>query len=653
LRLAVKLSLLLAVAVTLPLVLVLAVLLPRGGAALEAQLRQLYAQDARSLSLECQKTVLDDLEALSLAARTLRLPQLDEDTRQQALLLLYKETRGADVMGLFDEKGRAVVPAVRFLTLPADAAGEHEVVTDLGMAAYSHHVPLQAALETGLAIGPVYSIPDQAGGPLPRVVLAAKVPERSWVLAMELSLRPLVRSVLEFKAGENGVAFLVDGRNRVIAHRDALLIRDRADLSAHPLLAGAGGHELLGASAVAPLLGWKVVVQQPSAEALGPLRATMRTAGLWVLLALGLAVLTGVFAVRAVTRPVQALHDAARAVASGSLEVQVESRGSDEVAQLARTFNAMTVGLRERDEMKLVLSLSTSLDLQEVLHRLLDSFAKVVHFERAAVIVARSEGYELALARGWLDHEEPRLYCPGDGADGIPERAVRRREPVITPAGDVLVVPLLSREAEVAGLIALERTGRYREEDARAAAAFLQPAAVAIDNARLFTEVKRLATTDALTGISNRRHFLLLGERLFETARRYGQPLSALMLDVDHFKRVNDRYGHAVGDEVLRALALRCRESLRSADLLGRYGGEEFAMLLPMTQAEPAESLLAERIRRAIAHEPFATGAGPVSITASIGMATLSPALSSLEELLVRADASLYDAKAAGRDQVA
>src|SRR5207237_930826 len=128
---------------------------------------------------------------------------------------------------------------------------------------------------------------------------------------------------------------------------------------------------------------------------------------------------------------------------------------------------------------------------------------------------------------------------------------------------------------------------------------FIQPAAVPLDNARLFSEVKRLATTDGLTGLSNRRHFLLLGHRVFETAKRYGQPLSALMMDVDRFKQVNDRYGHSVGDEVLREIAARTRECLRAADLLGRYGGEEFAMLLPMTQGLAAHNLLAERIRRA------------------------------------------------------
>src|SRR5205085_8752198 len=169
------------------------------------------------------------------------------------------ETRGADVIGLFDEKGNPVVPAVRFAQLSGDAAREHEAVSDLGMVSYSHHVPLDAALETGLAIGPVYTVADEAGAFLPRVVLAAKVPDRKWILAMELSLRSVLQSVVEFKAGESGQAFLVDARNRVIAHREPLLMRDRTDLSGHPLLAGARAGDLLGAVSVAPLLGWKVV----------------------------------------------------------------------------------------------------------------------------------------------------------------------------------------------------------------------------------------------------------------------------------------------------------------------------------------------------------------------------------------------------------
>ena len=643
-------SLLLACVATLPIALILALLLPRQSAALESQLKALFAQDARSLALECQKTLVDDLEALSLAARTLRLGQLDGETREQALLLLYNETRGADVLGLFDEKGKPLVPAVRFERLTAEAAGEHEPVGELGMVAYSMHVPLQAALETGLAIGPVYALPDANGTILPRVVLAARVPDRKWVLAMELSLRPLLRSIVEFRAGHTGEAFLVDARNRVIAHRQPVLIRDRADLSTHPLLAGTDPGDLLGAAAVAPMLGWKVVVQEPAAEALGPLRGALRSAALWVVLALGAAVVTGLAAVRAVTQPVQRLHEAARKVAEGSLGVTVPARGSDELAELSKTFNSMIAGLRERNEMKLVLSLSQSLDLQEVLHRLLDSLARVVPFERAAVMVSRSEGLEVALSRGYLD-EGVALARPVPAADA--QAAIAARKPLLVQAGRMLLLPLLSREDQAAGLVCLERGSPYDEPAGRLAFEFIQPAVVAVDNARLFSEVKRLATTDALTGLSNRRHFLLLAQRLFETARRYGQPLSALMLDVDRFKQVNDRYGHGTGDEVLRAVADRTRRCLRAADLLGRYGGEEFALLLPMTPAIAAHSMLAERIRREVAHQPIETAAGRVAITVSIGVASLTPRMESLEHLLMEADARMYEAKAAGRDRVA
>jgi diguanylate cyclase (GGDEF)-like protein len=648
-RLAAKLSFLLACAVTVPLLLVLLFLFPRQGAALQAQLGQLFAQDARALALECQKTVVDDLDALSLAARTLRLADLDPETRQQALLLLYKETRGADVLGLFDEHGNPVVPAVRFAQLGEDAAREHETVSELGMISYSHHVPLDAALETGLAVGPVYAVPDQTGAVLPRVVLAAKVPERKWVLAMELSLRPLLRSIVQFKAGESGQAFLVDGRNRVIAHRDTVLMRDRTDLSGHPLLAGSSGSELLGAAAAAPLLGWKVVVQQPASEALGPIRGAMRTAAIWVLVSLLVAVATGLIAVRAVTRPVQTLHAAAQSVAEGSLEVSVPARGSDELAALSRTFNVMTAGLRERDQMKLVLALSQSLDLQEVLHRLLDSLARVISFDRAVVFVARGDELELALSRGYVTGEDlrpPRL-------DEEQEKVIAERRPALSAGGRTVVLPLLSREEQVAGAVCLERNTPYDEQAARLGFAFIQPAAVAVDNARLFSEVKRLATTDALTGISNRRHFLLLGQRIFETARRYGQPLSALMMDVDRFKQVNDRHGHALGDKVLQEVAERTRSCLRAADLLGRYGGEEFALLLPMTQAFAAQSMLAERIRRAVSQQPIETQGGPVSVTVSIGVASLSPQTATLEQLLMQADARMYEAKDAGRNQVA
>jgi len=125
-----------------------------------------------------------------------------------------------------------------------------------------------------------------------------------------------------------------------------------------------------------------------------------------------------------------------------------------------------------------------------------------------------------------------------------------------------------------------------------------------------------------------------------------------MMLDVDHFKRVNDRYGHHVGDQVLRTLAERCKSALRSGDVLGRYGGEEFAILLPGTSQQNAATALAERIRRKVAEDPIDTDAGAVKVTVSVGVAEMDEAMSHPEDLFKRADAALYEAKQAGRNRV-
>jgi diguanylate cyclase (GGDEF)-like protein len=643
-RLPVKLSLLLAAATTIPLMLTTTVLLPRGARALHERMDALYAQDARGLALECQRTLIDQLEALSLAARTLRLGELDAATREQALLLLYKETRGANVMGLYDEHGKPVAPEVRFENLDAEVAGQHEPVSDVGLLVFSHHVPLDAALETGLAIGPAYvSVADD---PQPRVVLAARIAEKRWVLAMEMSLQPLNKMLTEFRAGETGSAFLIDSRGRVIVHRDRELMRNRADLSLHPLVTGRESPDLLGASADVPVLGWKVVVQEPASDGLRPIHRLRSQVLVWTGLGLALALGAALLFVRKITRPLAQLRRAALAVTGGALDTTVAVSGKDEVADLATAFNSMTRGLREREQMKLTLSLSSTLDLQEVLHRLLDSVANVVRFSRAAVLVNRSDRFLVDLARGYVDPETP-------GHDDLIDRAVKDRLPVLSEGRRQLAIPLISHGEEVAGVMRFEHSTPYTDEEVAVAAAFVRPATVAVDNARLFAEVKRLATFDVLTGIPNRRHFVQVGERLFETAKRYGQPVAALMLDVDHFKAVNDRYGHSVGDEVLREVAQRCLLCLRTSDLLGRYGGEEFAFLLPMIPESAAESTLAERIRRSVCDEPMITSAGAVNVTVSIGVAALDPSISSLEMLLKIADERMYFAKKAGRDRVA
>lgn len=166
---------------------------------------------------------------------------------------------------------------------------------------------------------------------------------------------------------------------------------------------------------------------------------------------------------------------------------------------------------------------------------------------------------------------------------------------------------------------------------------------------RLYAEVQRLAITDPLTGLLNRRGFFENGAREVARARRYGTPLAAIMLDLDHFKDINDTHGHAVGDQVVAHMAARCVELLRQVDLLGRYGGEEFVLLLPGTTPEGALNI-AERLRRAF-EDPLPVEPAGLIVTLSLGVAALTDRTPDLEALLQAADRALYKAKAAGRNR--
>lgn len=166
-------------------------------------------------------------------------------------------------------------------------------------------------------------------------------------------------------------------------------------------------------------------------------------------------------------------------------------------------------------------------------------------------------------------------------------------------------------------------------------------------------ELHRLATTDMLTGMANRRSFLEVAEATFQRARESHAPLTVLMLDLDHFKTINDRFGHLEGDRVLAEFARATKHQLRAGDTVGRLGGEEFGLLLPHTL--PAEGAdIANRILEAIrALELTDSNGRPYGVTTSMGLGTLSPGDRSLHDLLDRADQALYLAKRRGRNQLA
>jgi diguanylate cyclase (GGDEF)-like protein len=164
-------------------------------------------------------------------------------------------------------------------------------------------------------------------------------------------------------------------------------------------------------------------------------------------------------------------------------------------------------------------------------------------------------------------------------------------------------------------------------------------------------ELERLAFTDPLTGLLNRRRLIELAERELARSRRYGRALSLLMLDIDRFKLVNDRLGHEAGDAALCQVARTCSAMLRAGDLLARWGGEEFVTVLPETDAAGARRL-AERLRAAVDGQPARQGSRAIPMTVSIGIAELAGEDDGIATLVARADEALYAAKRAGRNLV-
>ncbi|MDJ0836409.1 MAG: diguanylate cyclase [Acidobacteriota bacterium] len=192
----------------------------------------------------------------------------------------------------------------------------------------------------------------------------------------------------------------------------------------------------------------------------------------------------------------------------------------------------------------------------------------------------------------------------------------------------------------------------FSADESQMAVSLTGEAAASISNARLFEEVRTLATTDGLTGLYNRRHFLELAGKEVVRSCRYGNPLSTIMLDLDHFKQVNDRHGHPVGDEVLQAVARVILETCRKTDISSRYGGDEMIILLIETDCRLAGEI-AERLRESVAHLSLTNHRNePLSITVSLGVAQLDTANDSLADLLERVDLRLLSAKKNGRNRV-
>lgn len=217
--------------------------------------------------------------------------------------------------------------------------------------------------------------------------------------------------------------------------------------------------------------------------------------------------------------------------------------------------------------------------------------------------------------------------------------------------GSVFVLPMLY-EKEILGMLALlsEKINALSPYQIELLEVLGNQASTSIANARFHAEIERLAITDGLTGLFNHRHFQERLSQEFSRIDRFSEPLSVLIIDIDHFKKINDTYGHPVGDAVLKGVADKIRKTIRNIDISARYGGEEFAVILIGTDERGAMNM-AERLRKAVMNKTFSADKNTFNVTISIGISTYTKGIKRKEELIEKADKALYQAKRGGRNR--
>lgn len=342
----------------------------------------------------------------------------------------------------------------------------------------------------------------------------------------------------------------------------------------------------------------------------------------------------------------------------------LKEQDEGDLGAVANSYNALLYALHDAHQVEgqirnFTQTLSSSLDLNELGDQALTLLQEISGAQGGAIVLDRQGEWTLLVAHGLA---QPERIVESQAFQVHQDQAELRR--IILPPGvtvdavlthfipaDVILAPIL-HHGLVLGWVVLASSTPFSEQVPRLLPMLMQGFGLALNNAMMHADLQRVAALDPLTNIYNRRFGMKrLDEELSRAARNH-TPLALLMLDLDHFKRINDTFGHLSGDKVLVRTANVTREMLREGDILLRYGGEEFVVVLPGASEQDARDV-AERIRFAISHTAIEVGDHALTVTTSIGVAAISGknAVSS-EDLIAQADARLYAAKAAGRDRV-
>jgi diguanylate cyclase (GGDEF)-like protein len=430
----------------------------------------------------------------------------------------------------------------------------------------------------------------------------------------------------------------LDRVDRLVAVRDGRVLLGPGELQGASLSAPAEGTEVvtvrgtefrsLSAQSLSEPKGMALVVLSPQSLAESAAAGTERRLMTALLTALLLIAIVAYLLSRSVVGRLRHLANAATAIAGGHLSQRVRVQGRDEFAVLGRSFNAMAAELEARvDELEMARQ-----RLRGAIMRFGEALEATHDPDHLREVIVESAVEATGAAGGELEGEGKYVTA------GDPEAQ-----------GERLELPLTAG-ANTFGRLTLNGPD-FGSEERELAESLARQAVVALENARLHAIVERQALVDGLTGLANRRRSDEMLHLELTRAARLGAPIAFVLLDVDRFKSINDRFGHPAGDAVLREVATLLAETVREIDLAGRWGGEEFALILPGTDLDGGVQL-AERLRAALEERPIkAAPKTELFVTASFGVAAF-PGNGTEDELVAAADAALYEAKGSGRNRV-
>ena len=423
--------------------------------------------------------------------------------------------------------------------------------------------------------------------------------------------------------------------------------------------------------------GWRIISTIPESTFLEPVRASIFYIGIISSIIACIVIAASLVIGRLSTKRIHAFASISKEIAHGNFTKRVPFVNGDEIGQLGKTFNIMTASIKRKIEQlkylnDVAVEIHSHIEIEHLIEDLIKISRRITNAEMGSLVLLDEQGKNIKYFKVSVPNQlafSQILDQPmGKGLLGV---VIKKGQTIrldnITkdsrsiglppnhpPIRTLLGIPLTINSGTVCGGIFLANKANdecFTLDDEEILLTITYQASVAIENARLYGQVQQLAVTDGLTGLLNHKEFHKRLDETIEGSKRYHYTVALLMIDIDHFKKFNDTYGHQVGDQVLRVVADVIKSQIRTVDVCARYGGEEFAVIL-RDDAASYPLVLAERIRSTVYAYPIKHDGIRSQLSVSIGVACFPKDADNAKDLIKRADEALYTAKETGRNKV-